>query len=156
MPRPLTRAQQMENAEFLRHLRRTGNVTSAARALGLLPCKFNRRRARHPDFALRWDAALALAHAALATTPAGSASPSSGEPYLWRIKGGRRQLRRAKAGLIDHAGRQRFLASLSATANISLSAAAAGHSLSSFYRMRTRDPAFAREWQLALEEGMSD
>ena len=41
----------------------------------------------------------------------------------------------------------------SATANISLSAAAAGHSMTSFYRHRHRDPGFAREWQLALEMG---
>ncbi|MDB5679728.1 hypothetical protein [Sphingomonas bacterium] len=153
MPQPLTRAQQLENAAFLKNLRRTGNVTTAARLLGVAPCTFNRRRARFPGFALRWDAALALAHATLAAKPAGSAAPSSGEPRIWRTGGGRRQLRRAKAGLIEHAGRQRFLAALSATANVAQSAAAVGHAASSFYRMRDRDPAFAREWQLALEMG---
>ena len=153
MPNPLTRAQQMENAAFLRHLRKTGNASTAAGALGFTPGRFTWRRARHPAFALRWDAALALAHAAFAGKPTDALVTSIAEPYIRRVGGGRRQLRRAQVGLIDHAGRQRFLAALSATANISLSAAAAGHSMTSFYRHRHRDPGFAREWKLALAMG---
>ena len=153
MPKPLTRAQQLENVAFLRHLRRTGNASTAARALGLSCGRFTWRRARHPAFALRWDAALALAHAAFNDKRADTLTTSRGEPYLRRVGGGRLQVRRAQVGLIDHAGRQRFLAALSATANISLSAAAAGHSPVSFYRHRHRDPGFAREWQMALEMG---
>jgi len=153
MPNPLTRAQQMENAAFLRHLRKTGNATAAARALGAPPCRFHRRRARHPDFAVRWDAALVVAHAALSGDGTGATARHAAEPQIWSIKGGNRQLRRAKAGLVDHAARQNFLAALSATANVSLSAAAGRHAASTFYRLRHRNPAFAREWQLALEMG---
>ncbi|QDZ06356.1 hypothetical protein FPZ24_01785 [Sphingomonas panacisoli] len=153
MPIPLTRAQQMENAAFLRHLQRTGNATTAARALGVTPRKFNWRRGRYSAFALRWDAALAMAHAALSGARAGTAVPSSAEPNICRTKGGQRQLRRAQTGLVDHAARQRFLAALCATANVSLSAAAGCHSASTFYRIRDRDPGFAREWRLALEMG---
>jgi hypothetical protein len=43
--------------------------------------------------------------------------------------------------------------SLSATANIRLSAAAAGASARAFYRRREQDPAFAREMRLALRMG---
>lgn len=153
MPRPLTRAQQMENAAFLRHLRRTGNASAAARALGVSLGRFNWRRAQHPAFALRWDAAMAIAHAALHDKRPGPRSSLMGEPHIRRTCGGHLQLQRAQAGMVDHASRQRFLAALSATANVSLSAAAAGHSMTSFYRHRHRDPGFAREWLLALEMG---
>ena len=44
VPNLLTRAQQMENAAFLRHLRRTGNASTAARALGFTRGRFTWRR----------------------------------------------------------------------------------------------------------------
>lgn len=153
MPKPLTRAQQMENAAFLEHLRRTGNVCAAARALGFGRGRFLERRTKHPAFAVQWDAALALAHADLTAERAGTTVPPPGEPYIRRSRTGRWQVRRAQAGLIDHAGRQRFLAALSATANVALSAAAAGFGACALYNHRKRNPAFAREWQLALEMG---
>ena len=87
MPKPLTRAQQLENAAFLRHLRRTGNVCAAARALGFGRGRFIERRRKHPAFALQWDAALTLAHAAFAEArdaspprPGWPASPISAVP----------------------------------------------------------------------------
>ncbi|MES2098005.1 MAG: hypothetical protein V4459_14735 [Pseudomonadota bacterium] len=150
---PLTRAQHLENHAFLRHLRQTGNASTAARALGFTCGRFTWRRAQYPAFALHWDAALVLAHAALAGKRTDAPVPSVGEPHLRLTRGGRRQLRRAQVGMVDHASRQRFLAALSASANISLSAAAAGRSMTSFYRHRHRDAAFAREWLLALEMG---
>lgn len=153
MPNPLTRAQQLENAAFLRHLRRTGNASAAAAALGFRRGRFIARRTNHPAFALRWDAALALAHAALTEARIGTSVPPPGEPYIRRSNTGRWQLRRSQAGLIDHDGRQRFLAALSATANVALSAAAAGYGASALYNHRHRNPAFAREWQMALEMG---
>lgn len=153
MFKPLTRAQQMENAAFLRHLRRTGNVCAAARALGFGRGRFIQRRRKHPAFATQWDAALAMAHADLSAARVGTAVPPPGEPYIRRSNSGRWQMRRAQAGLIDHAGRQRFLAALSATANVRLAAAAAGFGACALYNHRKRNPAFAREWQLALELG---
>lgn len=153
MPKPLTRAQQMENAAFLRALRKTGNVSAAARALGFGRERFINRRRNHPAFAAQWDAALVLAHAALMDARVGTEVPPPGEPYIRRSKTGRWQLRRSQAGLIDRAARQRFLAALSASANVSLAAAAAGFGTGAFYNHRHRNPAFAREWQLALEMG---
>jgi len=143
----------MENAAFLRHLRRTGNAREAARALGFPRGRFIRRRTLHPAFAVQWDAALVLAHADLTAQRAGTTVPPPGEPYIRLSRTGRWQVRRAQAGQIDHAARQRFLAALGATANVRLSAAAAGFGACAFYNHRYRNPAFAREWMLALETG---
>ena len=152
MPQPLSRAQQMENAAFLEHLRETGNVATAARAMGFERGRFLERRRKHPAFALQWDAALTLAHATL-----GQAAPATatgkGEPHIVRGKSGRLHLRKGRSAGIDHRVRQNFLAALSATANVVLSAAAAGYSTNALYQHRRQNPAFAREWQLALEMG---
>ncbi len=172
MTRPLTRAQRRENAAFLAELRRTGNAREAARRLGAHRARFTRRRAKHPEFAAQWDAALALADAALAerrskhepTTLSLSKPVLSGcckqpaeggrtsSPHIVRTKAGL-QLRRALPGRIDAPARQRFLAALSATANVRLSARAAGFTHAAFYTHKRADPGFAREWRLALELG---
>lgn len=155
MPNPLTRAQQMENAAFLRHLRATGNAGTAARAMGCERGRFLERRRKHPAFAQAWDAALAIAHADLGRAASASSDTlkARGEPYIVRGKSGRFHLRKGRSRTIDHAVRQNFLAALSATANVVLSAAAAGYSTNALYDHRRRNPAFAREWQLALEMG---
>jgi hypothetical protein len=142
MHRPLTRAQLLQNAAFLRHLRRTGNAREAARAVGTGRATFTKRRAAHPGFAAQWDAALACAHASL-----------GGEPRAYRTASGRLQIRRAPPSGITPAVEQRFLLALSATANIRLSAAAAGFSPASFHVRRRRDPGFDRQWRAALAQG---
>lgn len=144
-PRPFTRAQALENTAFLAELRRTGNVREAARRLGAHRAKFTRRRAKHASFAAQWDAALALAARRLKSTAAHS--------HLLRRVGGRLQLRRARPEALDQAARTRFLAALSACANVRLAAKAAGFSHAAFYHHRRHDPAFAYEWQAALETG---
>ncbi len=78
-----------------------------------------------------------------------------GEPMVVRTKSGKLQLRAAHPDKLTKAAEQAFLAALSATANIRLSAAAAGASAAAFYRRRQKDPAFAREFRLALEMGYS-
>ncbi|WP_313538083.1 hypothetical protein [Sphingomonas sp.] len=50
-----------ENQRFLKALRRTANVTLAAEEAGQTRKTFQKRRARNPDFASQWDAALAYA-----------------------------------------------------------------------------------------------
>ncbi|MBY8827413.1 hypothetical protein [Hephaestia mangrovi] len=168
MPRPFTRAQCLENRAFLKALARTGNAREAARLLGAHRAKFTRRRAKHPAFAAEWDAALALAHAALhdrlrggegehAARGGGGPPPSPrsfGDPQLHRTPSGRLQLRRPGGRRrLTRAAEQAFLAALSATANVRLSAAAAGFSHSAFYARRKSSPAFAREMRLALQIG---
>ena len=171
MARPFNRRQALENQAFLAALRRTGNARLAARELGLHRSTFLKRRARHPAFAAEWDAALTLAHARLNDPPrAGSGrgtmraadgggahakAPDTPEPRLVRLANGRLQLRAPSPGVrrIDSRARQAFLAALAATANVRLSARAAGFAHSSFYRLRDYDPAFAREMRLALQQG---
>ncbi len=170
MPRPstpdqFTRRQAAQNAAFLASLRRTGNAREAARALGYNRSTFTMRRAVHPAFAAKWDAALALANAALnlpsrlregageGEGSAPNAAVPTGSPTITRTAGGRLQLRRPTVNRLDHAAEQAFLAALSATANIRLAAAAAGFSHSAFYARRKASPAFAREMRLALAAG---
>ena len=146
--RRLTRAQRIENAAFLKELRRTGNAREAARRLGLHRARFTRRRAKHPVFAAQWQAALALSHAALT---ASEPNPRGGQ--ILRRADGQLQLRRALPGRIDAPAQQRFLAALSASCNVRLAAKAAGFSHAAFYHHKRRNPGFAREWRLALEQG---
>ena len=163
MPRPFNRRQALENQAFLAALRRTGNARLAARELGVNRSTFTKRRAKDAAFAAEWDAALALAHATLnnplrACSGRGTAGAAGGggvEPRLIRLANGRLQLRAPPRSVpcIGRSARQAFLAALSATANVRLSARAAGFAHSSFYRLRDYDPAFAREMRLALEMG---
>ncbi len=175
MPRPLSRAQQLENAAFLRALRRTGNVRLAARETGVKYATIQHRRAQHPGFAQRWDAALAMAQADLAAKggragpvaakPAVREAPADdddrghrtrgGEQTVVRRRDGKLQLRSAQPGKLTVQCEQAFLLALCATANVRLSAAAAGASVAAFYRRRRKNPAFAREMHLALEMGYS-
>lgn len=151
-PRPLTRAQTLQNRAFLTALRLTGNVREAARQLGVHRSTFTKRRAKHPAFAADWDAALAVASANAHARAAATAPARTGTPRAVVVNG-RLQLRRATRGRLTQAAKQAFLLALSASANIRLAAAAAGFSHSAFYRLRERDPGFAREMRLALEEG---
>ena len=64
LSRPLTRERALRNAAFLRHLRRTGNVRGSARRAGIGLGAIQHRRKGHPGFALRRDAAGAMAQEA--------------------------------------------------------------------------------------------
>lgn len=77
--------------------------------------------------------------------PAGALLRGSGKdgPQLIRSKGDR---------WTDEA-EARFLDSLAATCNVTASAEATGFNTFSIYRRRRLDPAFARRWQAALEQG---
>jgi hypothetical protein len=70
-----------------------------------------------------------------------------------RSRSGRLQIRLAHPDKLTKACEQAFLRALAATANIRLSAAAAGASPAAFYRRRKRDPVFAREFRIALRIG---
>jgi hypothetical protein len=177
--RPFTRRQAVENDAFLEALRETGNARLAARGLAVHRATYTRRRARDAAFAARWDAALAAAHAAFhlaggtrAPEPhkpdrssraesrsADTDSPNplahlrtrGGEPTIVRTASGRLQLRVAPPGRMNAAAERRFLHALAATANVRLSAAAAGFAHSSFYARARKARPFAREMRGALE-----
>jgi len=61
---PLIREQALRNAAFLRHLRRTGNVRESAGQAGVGYGAIQHRRKGPPGFALRRDAADAMAQEA--------------------------------------------------------------------------------------------
>lgn len=170
MARPLTRNQTLENTAFLRVLRRTGNVRLAARTVGVTHTTLQHRRKHHPAFAARWATAVAVAEARLnGIGPSGPKAASTdgapgchprtahrtrgGETVVVRRNDGKLQIRAAQPGKLTRACEQAFLAALSATANVRLSAAAAGASVAAFYRRRRKNPAFAREFRLALGHG---
>ena len=170
MMRPLNRHQQLENAAFLKALRRTGNIRLAARTVSVAYGTIQHRRKHHPAFALECDAAITLAQAdfeiaggraaPLATTPKATPPPDDrghrtrgGEQTVVRNRDGTLQIRSAQPGKLTRQCEQAFLAALSATANVRLSAAAAGASVAAFYRRRRTNPGFAREMRLALEIG---
>lgn len=173
MARPLNREQRLQNQAFVKALAQGGNVREAAREIGVHYGTIQHRRRAHPVFAAEWDAALVVAQARLvkaggAKRPSGThkgavsarakAAPGDhrtqgGEAVVVQRRDGTLQLRRAQPGKLTRECEQAFLAALSATCNVRLSAAAAGAAEAAFYRRKRRNPGFAREWQLALEQG---
>lgn len=173
MARPLNREQRLQNQAFVKALAQSGNVREAAREIGVHYGTIQHRRRAHPVFAAEWDAALVVAQARLAKAggvkrPSGAgkarggkvaqAAPAEhrtqgGEAVVVQRRDGTLQLRRAHPGQLTREGEQAFLAALSATCNVSLSAAAAGVDPGALYWRKRRHPGFAREWQLALEQG---
>jgi hypothetical protein len=179
MPRPFTPLQAHQNQVFLDSLGRTGNVRLSARAAGVAYGTIQDRRSAHAEFAQRWEAAVAAVDARLHLAggkrgPEPGPGPGrgkkmdpghrrddgredlrtkGGEPMVVRTRGGKLQIRLAHPDKLTHAAEQAFLYALSATANIRLSAAAAGASPAAFYRRRRQNPVFAREMRLALKMG---
>ena len=170
--RPLTREQCLQNRDFLTALGRTGNIRLAAREAGLKYGTVQHRRRVQPVFAQQCEAALAFARARLGGVerekgPSTASGPPphelrsqggawrtvGGEMHLVRLKDGTAQVRRAQPNKLTRACEQAFLVALSATANVTLSAAAAGASPRAFYRRKRQCPAFAREMRLALQTG---
>ena len=146
MPHPFTPRQAAENAAFLRVLARHGNARLAAAELGVHRATYTRRRASHAAFAAAWEAALASADLAVR-----AGHPVETAPV--RTASGRLQLRRAGPGRIASADEARFLRALAASANVRLSAAAAGFAHTSFYWRKRRDPDFAARMADALALG---
>jgi hypothetical protein len=68
------------------------------------------------------------------------------------LHGGKPTTRPQRPGGWTQAKRNIFLAELAQTANVKASAAAAGMADQGAYKLRQRDPAFARAWQEALSE----
>jgi hypothetical protein len=172
MPKPFTPLQAYQNEVFLESLGRSGNVRLSARAAGVRYGTIQHRRSAHADFAQRWEAAVAAVHARLHLAggkrrpesserslrdgrrrPANPLRTQGGEPIVVRTRSGRLQVRLAHPDKLTLEAEQAFLHALSATANVRLSAAAAGASEVAFYRRRRLDPVFAREMRLALKMG---
>lgn len=159
MHRGFNRRQALENEAFLAALRRTGNPRLAAASLGVHRSTYTKRRARCAAFATRWDGAIVACDAALelggGPRPAegGGHRTMGGEILVGRTRGGRLQLRRAPPGRMTAVGEQAFFRALAASANVRLSAAAAGFTHSAFYQKKKKQPIFAREMRISLEIG---
>ena len=173
MPRPLSRAQVLENRAFLKVLRRTANVRLACRELGFKYGTMQHRRRVHPGFAAQVAAAIVFAQAALsgvkrrlprAPSTALRAVPlpqqaeggfrtRGGEPVIVRLASGALQVRRAQPGKLTREAEQAFLLALAGTCNVALAAASVGAAANAFARRAKRDPAFAREVRMAIAEG---
>ncbi len=167
MARPFNRRQARENAAFLRLLAETGNVMLAARECGLRTQTLYARRTTHGAFAAEWDAALTAAQAAMRADPARAAragkgrwpdsadaparfKTAGGEPAVTRLRDGRLQLRRAKAGGIGFRAEQAFLRALATCGNIAMAAEAVGVATRNIYARRARNPVFKAEMDKAL------
>ena len=159
-----TREQTLENRAFVKAIERTGNIRMAARLTGIAYGTMQHRRRIAPSFAQQIAAALAFAQVRLAGQggakrpigPSAGRDPHrtrGGEAVVVALPDGRLQMRAAQPGKLTREGEQAFLTALSATANVRLSAAAAGASVAAFYRRRRQCPAFAREMRLALQTG---
>lgn len=159
MSRPFTPLQEHQNERFLEALRQTGNPRLAAASLGVHRSTYSKRRAKSAVFATRWDGAILACHAALRlgggerTAQGPKLRTEGGEIVVGRTRGGRLQLRRAPPGRMTEAGERYFCRALAASANVRLSAAAAGFTHSAFYQKRKKRPAFAREMKISLTIG---
>jgi len=171
MPGSFTPRQAYENRLFLERLAMSGNVRLAAREAGVKYGTIQHRRSVSAGFAQEWAATAAAVQARLHLA-GGTRGPEErggsfdrlrmsgealrtrgGEPVVVRTRGGKLQVRLAHPGKLTHAAEQAFLYALSATANVRLAAAAVGASARAFYRRRRENPAFAREFRLALRMG---
>lgn len=74
-------------------------------------------------------------------------------PKRTGLRSGVLQVRKPRADGWTKTARATFLLHLAATCNVKASCKAAGKNLAGLYRLRARDPGFAREWELALEAG---
>lgn len=164
MHRPFTRRQSLQNARFLEALAETGNARLAACSLGVHRSTYTKRRARDPAFAALWNAALAAADDALhlaggpcAPEPGSHAHPGGlrtrgGELAVARARHGGLQLRRSAPGRMTREAEDAFLDALCETANIRLSAAAAGFAHTSLLARKRRFPAFAADLAAAAAQ----
>ncbi len=161
---------------FLAALRESGNVSAAARASGVRAGLFYYRRRRDPDFAGEWNAALAAAEAvwrgaeaafpgarpwrakALEEGPstARCAVPlprkSGGGKVVRRTSNGRVQVAAVRPGQWTAATERAFFDHLRQSGNVAASARAVGSHVSCVWERYRKWPAFAREWEQALDE----
>lgn len=146
---------------FLSELARSGSVTLAAAAVGIDRSSAYQARRKNPALAASWERALASARGVLrpfdglrAQDERVLGAPTLREDEVVRAsKAGRPCVVRAGPGRWSVAGERRFLAELTATANVKAAARAAGVSAVAAYNRRRLWPAFAAAWDAARAEG---
>ena len=136
-------------AAFLAALRDGARREDAAAAAGFTISAFYGARRRDPAFAAHWTQALAA-------TPPGERRRRSHLPGETRIVPNNRrglQRRRMRHVRFDEDRRAVFLAAFAWSCDAAAAAAEAGVSESTVYLHRRTDPAFAEEFQAALDQG---
>lgn len=129
--------------QFIRNLEKYGNVTRATQATGISLSSAYRHRRNNAHFAQRWSEVM-------------------GESFEFETRvlgpmgGGRRVIaNRARHDYFGEKKRETFLRHLRETSNVRLSARRTGINHKTAYDRMKRDPAFARAWQEALDDGFS-
>lgn len=143
-------------AAFLEHLRRTGNQSAAAKAVGLNRSSVEQRRKRDAEFAIGCAAAEEEASRRLA----GSAGPFDGVDgaggrelnVIRRGRGGRMQIITSGSKRWSKAVEDGFLAALGMCGNVAAAARAVGFGESCVWRRRRTWPAFERAMDQVLDE----
>ncbi len=157
-------------AAFLKGLAETGNVTVSAERAKVSRSWVQLHRSTDPEFDSACRAAVAEARERLSghgeRRPPSGWGFAGGEELVVRGTGGARPSTRsgpargrrvqvARARIRQWTGRaeRRFLEALAATCNVKAACAAVGLTPASAYGHRNRWPAFARQWDEALETG---
>lgn len=140
-------------AEFLEHLRQTGNFNAAAKAVGIDRCTAEQRRKRDAEFAILCAEALDEAHRRLAGAEGAFDCLGQGEfNVIKRRRNGRTQIIRAGTKRWCKAVEERFLAALGMCGNVAAAARAVGFGESCVWRRRRAWPAFERAMDQVLED----
>ena len=126
----------LENAalreRFLDELGTCGEVSAAAATVGVPRTSLYRARRMLPDFAHGWAAVMRHRQPGGGRAPGTAATDRSWPASV----------------------RARFLDSLARTGAVPGAAAAAGKTIDVAYRLRAADPAFARDWDAAIERAV--
>ncbi len=162
---------------FLRELALSGSVALAAGKCGIDRTSPYQARRNNSAFAASWDRALETAREALSPrgiedgaqrlrgdlrphanrqppeAPACAGARLLPDQIVRSSKTGHPCIARAGPGRWSAKAERAFLAELTASANVSAAARAAGFSTTAAYNRRKLWPAFAAEWDAALREG---
>lgn len=140
-------------AEFLEHLRRTGNYAAAAKAIGLDRSSVEQRRKRDAEFAIACIDALAEASRRLAGATNSSDGVADAEfERVRRNRHGRLMIVKTSTGKWCKSKEAMFLDALRQCGNIAASARAVGVSESLIWTRRRQWPGFAAKLEEALDE----
>ncbi len=151
--RKVRRFTAPRRAAYLDYLRQTGNLTAAARAVGIDRGTVEQRRKRDAAFAIGCTEALAECDRRLAGAKGAFECPGQGEfNVIKRGRSGRSQIIRAGAKRWSRAIEDRFFAALSMCGNVAAAARAVGFTESCIWRRRRTWPDFARRMEEVLDD----
>jgi molybdenum-dependent DNA-binding transcriptional regulator ModE len=150
--RKVRRFTAERRAQFLEHLRRTGNQGAAAKAVGMHRDNVEKRRKRDAEFAI----ACIAAEEEAARRLAGARDPFDGTDgefeTIRRGRGGRLQIVATRQGKWTKSKEALFFDAMRQCGNVAASARVVGMSESSVWTRRREWPAFRERMEEALDE----